>query len=78
MPFVSSIENENIYYEVLGDSDILLVFIGGWAVPTGRELWKFQLEFAYEYKLVLIDLSGNVKSDNGRKTHTMQLYVQDV
>ena len=27
MPFVSSIDNENIYYEVLGNSDISLVFV---------------------------------------------------
>ena len=58
MPFVSSIDNENIYYEVLGNGDIPLVFVGGWAAPNARIIWKYQLEFASEYTLVLIDLSG--------------------
>lgn len=78
MPYASSIDNEKIYYEVLGDGDISLVFIGGLGVPTGRDFWTYQLEFASKYKLILIDLSGYRKSDNGRKIHTMQLYGQDV
>lgn len=78
MPFISSIDNEKIYYEVLGYGDISLVFIGGWLAPTGRELWKYQIKFASEYKIILIDLSGYGKSDMGRKIHTMQLYGQDV
>ncbi|MFX1285149.1 MAG: alpha/beta fold hydrolase [Promethearchaeota archaeon] len=78
MPYASSIDNEKIYYEVLGDGDISLVFIGGLGVPTGRDFWTNQLEFASKYKLILIDLAGYGKLDNGRKIHTMQLYGQDV
>ncbi len=78
MPLVSSIDNENIYYEVLGDGDISLILVGGWLALTGREIWKFHLKFASKYTLVLIDLSGYGKSNNGRKRHTMQLYGHDI
>ena len=78
MPFVSSIDNENIYYEVLGNSDVSLVFVGGWFAPTGRETWKYQLDFASKYRIVLIDLSGYGKSSNGRKNHTRDLYGYDI
>ena len=78
MPFVSSIDNENIYYEVLGTGDISLVFVGGWLAPTGSETWKYQLDFVSKYKIILIDLSGYGKSSNGRRNHTMNLYGHDV
>jgi pimeloyl-ACP methyl ester carboxylesterase len=78
MPYVSSIDNENIYYEILGNGDISLVFVGGWLAPTGKETWKYQLDFASKYKIVLVDLSGYGKSSNGRKNHTMNLYGHDI
>ncbi len=78
MPYVSSIDNENIYYEVLGNGDISLIFVGGWLAPTGKETWKYQLGFSSKYKIVLIDLSGYGKSSNGRKSHTMDLYGNDI
>ena len=78
MPYVSSIDNENIYYEVLGNDGISLVFIGGWAAPNARVIWKYQLEFASVYRIVLIDLSGYGKSSNGRNIHTMESYGYDV
>jgi len=78
MPFIHSVDNERIYYEELGEGDITLVLVAGWLAPNGREIWKYQLSFASNYKLVLIDLAGYGKSGNERKTHTLELYGQDV
>jgi len=78
MSFVSSLDGVEIYYEVLGEGDICLVFIGGWAVPTVMKVWKHQLSFSSKYKLVLIDLAGHGKSGKNRETYTMELFAQDV
>ena len=78
MSFVSSIDDVEIYYEVLGEGDISLVFIGGWAAPTAKKVWKHQLSFSSKYKLVLLDLAGHGKSGKNRETYTMELFAQDV
>lgn len=78
MSFVSSIDGAEIYYEVLGEGDISLVFIGGWAVPTAMNVWRHQLSFSSKYKLVLVDLAGHGKSGKNRETYTMELFAQDV
>lgn len=78
MPIITSVDGEQIFYEIVGDSDISLIPIGGWGTPTGREMWKYQLPFASSYKLVLIDLTGYGRSSKNRKNFTMQSWGYDI
>lgn len=78
MPKVSSIDSVEIFYEVIGEGDISLIFIGGWGAPTGRECWKYQLSLAEKYKIVLVDLAGHGQSGKNRETYTMKLFGHDI
>ncbi|MFW9915132.1 MAG: alpha/beta fold hydrolase [Candidatus Thorarchaeota archaeon] len=78
MPYISSSDGTQIFYEVLGEGDIVLVFVGGLGAPTGTMNWEYQLSFSSKYKLVLIDLAGHGKSQTTRENYTMPLYGQDV
>ncbi|UCH04608.1 MAG: alpha/beta hydrolase [Candidatus Thorarchaeota archaeon] len=78
MPFVSSSDSVKIHYEVLGDGDVTLIFVGGWGVPTARKVWRHQLSFSSVHRLVLLDLAGHGKSGKNRKHYTMELFAQDV
>ena len=78
MPEVSAVDGVKIFYEVIGEGDVTLVFIGGWSVATGRKCWEYQLSLATKYRLVLIDLPGHGKSRKDRERYTMELYGQDV
>ncbi len=78
MPKVKSKDDINIFYEVLGEGEITLIFIGGLGASTGREIWKHQLSLSSNYKLVLIDLAGHGRSDTYRENYTMQFFGQDI
>ncbi len=78
MPEVESIDGEDIFYELLGEGDITLVFIGGLGAPTGRICWRNQLHLAEKYRLILIDLPGHGQSSKNREKYTMELYGQDI
>lgn len=78
MATITSIDGIEIFYDVIGEGDISLVFIGGLGARTGRKCWRFQLSLADEYKLVLIDLGGHGKSGKNRERYTMELYGQDI
>jgi hypothetical protein len=41
MPYISSSDGIQIYYEVLGEGDIVLLFVGGLGALTGTMNWKF-------------------------------------
>ena len=78
MPFVTSIDNKEIYYEIHGEGKHPIVLIPGWAAGPCSEIWNFQLELATKYKLILIDLIGYGKSEKGRDSNFIHLYGQDV
>jgi pimeloyl-ACP methyl ester carboxylesterase len=78
MSIVSSIDGVEIVYEVFGEGDITLVFVGGWGVPTAKKVWKHQLSFSSKYRLVLLDLAGHGQSGKNREDYMMELFAQDV
>ncbi len=78
MPEVSSVDGIKIYYEVIGEGDFSMVFIGGWGARTGRKTWRYQLSLAEKYKIILIDLAGHGNSGKNREKYTMELYGHDV
>ncbi len=78
MPTVTSIDGIEIFYEVLGEGAIALVFVSGWGTVTGMQAWKYQLLLSSKYRLVLLDLAGHGKSDKNRETYIMELSGQDV
>jgi pimeloyl-ACP methyl ester carboxylesterase len=76
MPYISSSDNTQIYYDVLGEKPIVLVFVGGLGAPTGKVGWKYQLSFSSKYKIVLIDLAGHGKSQTNRENYTLWNYLE--
>lgn len=78
MPFVQSVDDKRVYYEVVGDGEYTVVLIPGWAAPPCSEIWSNQLELSSKYKILLIDLVGYGKSEKGRESNFIKLYGQDV
>ncbi|MHA1904201.1 MAG: alpha/beta fold hydrolase [Candidatus Thorarchaeota archaeon] len=78
MSFVSSIDGVKIFYEEIGEGDTVLVFLGGWGVPTAKKVWRHQLSFSSKYKIVLVDLAGHGESGKNRENYTMELFAHDV
>ncbi|MDF1540479.1 MAG: alpha/beta hydrolase [Candidatus Thorarchaeota archaeon] len=78
MSFISSSDGVELSYEVLGEGDITLVFVGGLGVPTARKIWRNQLTLSSKYKMILFDLAGHGNSGKNRENYTMELFAQDV
>ena len=78
MPFVTSVDNKRIYYEVVGEGEYPIILIPGWVAPHCSMIWKKQLELSSKYKIILIDLVGYGKSEKGREANFIHLYGQDV
>ena len=78
MSTVTSIDGTEIFYEVLGEGDIALVFVSGWGSVTSMKVWKYQLPLSSKYRMVLLDLAGHGKSGKNRETYTMELFGHDV
>jgi len=72
-----SIDGNEIAFTVQGKEEPALIFVHGWA--CNKSYWKNQTkEFAKNYKVVALDLTGHGQSTANRKSYTMQLFGQDV
>lgn len=72
-----SIDGNEIAFTVQGKGEPALIFVHGWA--CNKSYWKNQTkEFAKNYKVVALDLTGHGQSTANRKSYTMQLFGQDV
>lgn len=72
-----SIDGNEIAFTVQGKGELALIFVHGWA--CNKSYWKNQTkEFAKNYKVVALDLTGHGQSTANRKSYTMQLFGQDV
>jgi pimeloyl-ACP methyl ester carboxylesterase len=78
MTEIRSFDGLIIYFEVIGDETIPLVFVGGWASATGKLMWQYQLPTTSIYKVILVDLAGHGKSSIDREFYTMQSFGKDV
>ena len=61
MSTVTSIDGIKIFYEVLGEGAIALVFVSSWGTVTGMQEWKYQLLLSSKYRLVLPDIDKPIK-----------------
>ena len=78
MTEITAFDGVKLFFEVLGEGEIPLLFICGWGTPTGIKNWQPELQLSEKYKLILIDLPGHGKSGRNREICSMQSYGEDV
>ncbi|MGC9781153.1 MAG: alpha/beta hydrolase [Candidatus Heimdallarchaeota archaeon] len=75
MPYVKSFDETDIYYEIEGEGEPLIMLP---SCGVTLDYWKFQNPLAKKYKLVKIDVAGIVKSSRTRKEYTYPSLAEDV
>jgi hypothetical protein len=67
--------DNDVYYEVYGNSPKVLFFVHGWTNCT--RVWKYQLMEFGGYKVVAVDLPGNGNSSRNEKAPSTMIFFAD-
>jgi len=74
MPFIK-IKNFNMYYEIHGEGEPLLLIHG---LGSSSQDWEFQIsKFSKFYRVIAIDLRGHGKSDKLTATYSIRNFADD-
>ncbi|WP_223700526.1 alpha/beta fold hydrolase [Sutcliffiella deserti] len=76
MPYAITRDSVHLYYRLIGTGSFTLVFIH--PPGMGHLTFKHQLPLSKNYRLLLIDLRGNGKSERNKASITFQMLAEDI